>query len=110
MARPKLDTFRKASPAVRAPSVGTAWAVWELVCTRLATVPLPSGDRPRRIEDVASSILSATGANGTERTEITVAALQALTVAIDVMVAPREPNLRSAYAMRDAFWIPGATP
>jgi len=84
--RPTLDAYRTAPPPARVPTADTAWAVWKLVQPRLMPVPEEGHERPRGIEDIASSVLTVKGATATERTEITVTALQALTVAIDVMV------------------------
>src|SRR5262249_52595969 len=84
--RPPVEAFRTAQPPVRVPTAGTAWAVWKLIQPRLKPVPVAGREHPRRIEDVASSVLTVKRASASERTQITVTALQALAVAIDVMV------------------------
>jgi hypothetical protein len=81
---PKLEWFREAQPPEGAPTVETARAVWELVSVGLPTVPLPSGQRPRALEDVASSVLRF--AIGSTRDAVTDTATQALTVALDVFI------------------------
>jgi hypothetical protein len=81
---PKLESFREARPPEGAPTVETAQAVWELVTVGLPTVPLPSGQRPREMEDVASSVLRF--AIGSTRAAVEDTAKQALTVALDVFL------------------------
>ena len=81
---PKLQSFREAEPPEGAPTVETARAVWEFVSVKLPSVPLPSGVRPRELEDVASSVLRF--ATGSTRAAVADTAKQALTVALDVFV------------------------
>jgi hypothetical protein len=81
---PKLESFREAQPPEGAPTVETARAVWELVSVGLPTVPLPSGARPRELEDLASSVLRF--AIGSTRAAVEDTAKQALTVALDVFI------------------------
>jgi len=81
---PKLESFREARPPAGAPTVETARAVWELVSVGLPTVSLPSGARPRELEDLASSVLRF--AIGSTRAAVEDTAKQALTVALDVFI------------------------
>jgi len=81
---PKLESFREAKPPKGAPTMETARPVWELVSVRLPTVPLPSGARPRELDDLASSVLRF--AIGSTRAAVEDAAKQALTVALDVFI------------------------
>jgi hypothetical protein len=81
---PKLVSFREAQPPKGAPTVETARAVWELVSVRLPTVSLPSGARPRELDDLASSVLRF--AIGSTRAAVEDAAKQALIVALDVFI------------------------
>jgi hypothetical protein len=81
---PKLEWFREAQPPDGAPTVETARAVWELVSVGLSTVRLPSGQRPRELEDLASSVLRF--AIGSTRAAVEDTAKQALTVALDVFI------------------------
>jgi hypothetical protein len=81
---PKLESFREARPPEGAPTVETARAVWELVSVGLPAVSLPSGARPRELEDLASSVLRF--AIGSTRAAVEDTAKQALTVALDVFI------------------------
>jgi len=79
---PKLESFREAAPPDGAPTAETARAVWELVSAGLPFIP--RGERPREIEDVASSVLRF--ATGSTRAAVADTAKQALTVALDVFI------------------------
>jgi hypothetical protein len=81
---PKLESFREARPPEGAPTIETARAVWELVSVGLPAVSLPSGARPRELEDLASSVLRF--AIGSTRAAVEDTAKQALTVALDVFI------------------------
>jgi len=91
-----VEAFRAAKPAVNAPSEGIAYAVWNLLKNRLVDV---GGRRPRQIEDIAGSVLKRV--SPTERTEVELVAMQALTVAVDTaMTAGREER---ALFINDVF-------
>jgi translation initiation factor 2 gamma subunit (eIF-2gamma) len=71
--------------------------VWEFVSVGLPSVPLPSGVRPRELEDVACSVLRF--AIGSTRATVLDIAKQVLTVALDVFIcAGRDVEERSRVA------------
>jgi hypothetical protein len=90
------EAFRTAPPAVHAPSDGVACAVWRLVEPGLINV---GGHRPRRIDDVAGSVLKRVTV--AERPEVELVAMQALTVAVDTVV--RAGHERKALFINDVF-------
>jgi hypothetical protein len=75
------EAFRAVPPAIRAPSEGVARTVWALIEPRLIDV---GGQRLRRIEDVAGSVLKRVAP--AERAAVELVAMQALTVAVDTVV------------------------
>ena len=90
------EAFRAAPPAVHAPSEGIARAVWSLIEPRLIDV---GGHRPRRIEDVAGSVLKRVAP--AERPAAQLVAMQALTVAVDTAV--RAGHEGQALFINDVF-------
>jgi hypothetical protein len=105
---PKLESFREAEPPEGAPSVETARPVWEFVSVRLPSVPLPSGVRPRELEDISSSVLRF--AIGSTRAAVADTAKQALTAALDVFIcAGRDGNpvyINSVFQALARRWSP----
>jgi hypothetical protein len=110
---PKIESFRNAPPPVGAPSEGTAWGVWTLIEPHLVPVPVKASDavvgRPRRIDDIASTVLQY-ASTGAERTAITSTGMQALAVAVDVMICAgrdgKAAYINSVYQALAQRWSP----